>query len=158
MDMFNLSGAIFSDCRKYRYALWRKWDETKPMIMFIGLNPSKANEYEPDPTITRVIQFSKSMGYGGVYMMNLYAIVDSNPDVLKTHPDPLGENDGWVEKIAPECQMIIFAWGKFKEAKSRADKFIKMFPEGHCLVKNKDGSPRHPLYVKGDTVPVKFSV
>jgi len=32
--------AKFSACRKYRYALWRNWDESKPYAMIIGLNPS----------------------------------------------------------------------------------------------------------------------
>ena len=45
--------AKFSACRKYRYALWRNWDESKPSAMIIGLNPSTADENENDPTITR---------------------------------------------------------------------------------------------------------
>ena len=36
--------AKFSACRKYRYALWRTWDESKPYAMIIGLNPSTADE------------------------------------------------------------------------------------------------------------------
>ncbi|QBE68839.1 protein of unknown function DUF1643 [Synechococcus sp. WH 8101] len=38
------SDAIFSDCRTYRYALWRLWDDSRPCAMFIGLNPSSADE------------------------------------------------------------------------------------------------------------------
>ncbi len=32
MDLFgqNNNGAEFSECRKYRYALWRIWDNSKP--------------------------------------------------------------------------------------------------------------------------------
>ena len=41
--------AKFSACRKYRYALWRNWDESKPYAMIIGLNPSTADENENDP-------------------------------------------------------------------------------------------------------------
>ena len=67
------SGAIFSSCRKYRYALWRNWDESKPRPMIIGLNPSTADEKENDPTIVRCINFAKSWGYGGVYVANLFA-------------------------------------------------------------------------------------
>ena len=45
--------AILSDDRKYRYVLSRNWDETKPTVLFIGLNPSIADESEDDPTIRR---------------------------------------------------------------------------------------------------------
>jgi len=152
----NPNGASFSSCRKYRYALWRVWDERKPLVMFIGLNPSTANEDEPDPTITRVIGFAKRWGYGGFYMMNLFAIVSSNPEVLKMDPDPLGENDGWLEKIAPKCEQIVFAWGNFKEARDRSKDVIRLFPNAICLKKNKNGTPIHPLYVKADIEPIKF--
>ena len=44
MDLFGekeeINGAEFSEGRKYRYALWRIWDSSKPLVMFIGLNPS----------------------------------------------------------------------------------------------------------------------
>ena len=52
--------AKYSACRKYRYALCRNWDESKPYAMIIGLNPSTADENENDPTITRCINFAKS--------------------------------------------------------------------------------------------------
>src|SRR5262245_23656231 len=50
------SGAIFSDCEKYRYVLWRQWDllDPEPCFMaFVGLNPSTADESLDDPTIRR---------------------------------------------------------------------------------------------------------
>lgn len=66
------SGAEFSDCRTYRYALWRKWDWQgfANQVMFIGLNPSTADETEDDPTIRRCIRFAKDRGFGGLMMMN----------------------------------------------------------------------------------------
>jgi hypothetical protein len=50
--------AEFSACRKNRYALWRVWNEADPLVMFIGLNPSVADETADDPTIRRCIQFA----------------------------------------------------------------------------------------------------
>ena len=67
------TGAIFSRCKNYRYALWRNWDDLKPDVMIIGLNPSTADEKENDPTIVRCIKFAKSWGYGGVCVTNLFA-------------------------------------------------------------------------------------
>lgn len=151
-----ISGAEFSADRKYRYALWRIWDKSKPLVMFIGLNPSTANEEKPDPTITRVINFASDWGYGGLYMMNLFGIVSSNPDILISNLDPLGDNDHWLEKIAIECEMVVFCWGVFKQARVRVEEVKKRFPGAYCLKKTKEGHPWHPLYVAGETTPILF--
>lgn len=150
------AGAKFSDDRKYRYALWRIWSLDKPLIMFIGLNPSKANESKPDPTITRVTNFAKNWGYGGFYMMNLFGIVSAKPEILLTDPDPLGDNDRWLEMIAAKCDKVVFCWGVFKQAKARAEDVKGRFPGAYCLKKTKEGHPWHPLYVAGKTQLIKF--
>lgn len=150
------SGAEFSPDRKYRYALWRIWDESKPLVMFIGLNPSTANETETDPTITRVMGFARSWGFGGFYMMNLFAIVGSDPKILLTERDPLGDNDRWLVEISEKCDRIVFAWGVFKQAKIRRAEVAAKFPRAYCLKKTKDGHPWHPLYVAAKTTPIIF--
>jgi hypothetical protein len=149
----NISGAEFSPCGNYRYALWRIWDTTKPKVMFIGLNPSTANEFRDDPTIRRVKAMAKNWGFGGVYMMNLFAWVTAYPNEC---PDPVNGNDAWLSKIATKCSDVIFAWGNFKEAQERAKKVIEIFPQAKALHINKNGSPKHPLYVRGDVIPVSF--
>lgn len=39
-------GAIISDCGRYRYQLWRIWNEDKPLCMWLMHNPSKADAIE----------------------------------------------------------------------------------------------------------------
>lgn len=151
-------GAEFSKCRNYRYVLWRIWDVNKPRVMFIGLNPSTANELTDDPTIRRVKKFAQRWGYGGVYMTNLFAWVTAYPDELLKCPDPVNGNDVWLSKIAYLSSEVVFAWGSFEEAQERAKKVIEMFPEAKALIINKDGSPRHPLYVPGNITPIKYSI
>jgi hypothetical protein len=155
-NIFNSSGAHFSACRKYRYYLWRIWDETKPMVAFIGLNPSTANESENDPTIRRVVSFANSWGFGGVYMLNLFAYCSPYPKELNVCDDPVFDNDYYLKFIASTVDEIIFAWGNYKEAKERSIHVSKMFPDAKCLIKNNDGTPRHPLYVPGNTKPISF--
>lgn len=157
MNLFevNHAGAVFSECRNYRYYLWRMWDETKPTIVFIGLNPSTANESKNDPTIRRVLTFAKNWGYGKVYMMNLFALVSPYPKDLLDCPDPIGENDSYLKTICTGKD-ILFAWGAFTAAKERAYEISVRFPNAYCLGTNSDGSPKHPLYIKGDTQPTKF--
>jgi hypothetical protein len=158
MDLFNFTsnGAVFSDDRMYRYSLHRIWDNTKPKVMFIGLNPSTANEIDNDPTIRRVINFAKQWGYGGVYMLNLFAFITTYPENLKKCPDPIKDNDKWIEKQSKKCDKIVFAWGSFIEAKERAIDVLKKY-KGYALVVNCDGSPRHPLYVKKNVNLIKFN-
>lgn len=149
-------GALFTECRKYRYRLWRIWDESLPLIMFIGLNPSRANETRIDPTVGRVIQFSKDWGYGGVYMMNLFSLVSPYPKDLLTCENPVQDNNRHLLEVSRMCEQIIFSWGNFKESKERAAEVKKMFPKAKALLLNKDGTPRHPLYVPSDVVPINY--
>lgn len=156
LDLINTNGAEFSECRKYRYALWRIWNKEKPLVMFIGLNPSTANEITDDATIRRVTRFALKWGYGGFYMMNLFAYVTAYPEELAAAENPLGDNDKWLKEIGEKCEQVIFAWGAFDIAQERCKEVIKMFPGAKALIINKDGSPRHPLYVKANTIPVEY--
>jgi len=75
-------GAIFSDDRKYRYVLWRVWNTGKPILGCVGLNPSVANEFKNDPTITRGIVRADRNGFGGFIMTNMYGLVSTDPNTL----------------------------------------------------------------------------
>jgi hypothetical protein len=151
------SGALFSECKAYRYFLWRIWDESKPVVMFIGLNPSLANETQLDPTIRRVKTFAENWGFGGFYMMNLFPFVTPYPEALiECSIEAMKINLFWITTNARECGEIVFAWGSFKAAKAEGQKMTELFPYAKCLKKTKDGSPWHPLYVKGDTQLIRF--
>lgn len=150
-------GAEFSPCKKYRYMLWRVWDFDKPRVMFIGLNPSKADSRENDPTITRVIAISKHLGFGGVYMMNLFPFISTKPSDLEKDPsDHIKENDAYIDDVAKKVKEVIFAWGAFP-VMGRDRIMIKKFPKAKALVINDDGTPQHPLYVLSTTIPVLYT-
>ena len=149
------TNAKFSACRKYRYALWRNWDESKPYPMIIGLNPSTADENENDPTITRCINFAKSWGYGGVCVTNLFAFCATVPSDLKAYYDPIGtENDAWLYKLAKEADIIVAAWGNDGSYLNRSREILGVMLNIRCLKMNKSGEPAHPLYLKADLKPI----
>jgi hypothetical protein len=152
-------GAIFSTDKKYRYALWRVWNDAIPPIMFIGLNPSKADSVDDDATIRRVKRFAKDWGYGGVYMLNLFAIISTDPGVLlHTKLDPVGlDTDYHLHDKARICSDVCFAWGNFTQAKYRSKEVIEQFPNALCLMKNKNGTPMHPLMCRADVEPYLFT-
>ena len=77
-----LINAELSICKKYRYSLTRIWDEDKPNVMFVMLNPSTADEKNDDPTIRRCINFAKDFGAGGIYVVNLFPLRATNPNEL----------------------------------------------------------------------------
>lgn len=155
-DLFETTGAEFSKCGKYRYGLWRKWDNGKLPIMFIGLNPSTATGTMDDPTIRRVKRFAKDWDYGGVVMCNLFAYISPYPHDLKLIADPVGDNDKWLSYFSTLCGDVLFAWGNFKEAEERARIVSAMFPAAVCLGFNKNGTPKHPLYVAAKTLQVNY--
>jgi hypothetical protein len=151
------TGAEFSTCRTWRYSLWRIWDWQgfANCVAFIGLNPSTADENIDDPTIRRCIDFAKRWGYGGLYMLNLFAFRATDPAVMKAAPDPIGpENDRQLAYYQSNVGRVVAAWGKHGSHANRAAAIRKILRGPlHCLGVNNDGSPKHPLYVKGDTVP-----
>ncbi len=145
---------VFSPCQRYRYTLWREWaPHLAPYAMFVGLNPSTADATLDDPTVRRCIGFAKAWGYGALCMTNLFGWRSTDPRELRKAADPVGENDAWLRKCAAEAGIIVAAWGLHGALKGRATEVIGMIRPLQTLGLTKNGSPRHPLYVKGDTLP-----
>lgn len=149
----SISGALFNnDSRKFRYALWRIWDKQKDTLLFIGLNPSTANDVRDDPTIIRLVNFAKSWGFGGLYAGNLFSIVSANPDVLflaSSHEQPNGPNDAAIKQMKKLCSTVLVGWGEWgQNARKRPDEVIALIGgKIFCLKVNKSGEPCHPLYL-----------
>lgn len=151
-------GAIFSEDRRYRYVLWRSWDDMffSPCkgnyVMFVGLNPSTATETLDDPTIRKCIGFAKRWGYSRLCMTNLFAFRATDPRVMMGESKPVGdENDRWLSACAREAAIIVAAWGTKGEFLGRDEEVKKLLPGLRCLRKTKAGHPEHPLYVPYET-------
>lgn len=152
--------AVISDDGLYRYSLVRRWDVTLPVMVFIMLNPSTADANLDDPTIRRCMGFARTMGFGGIMVVNLFAFRATSPDDMKAAEDPVGlDNDHWLGKAFDYCsraqRSAVAAWGVHGQHKDR-DYAVAALAAKHgvelmCLGKTKGGDPRHPLYVKGDT-------
>lgn len=151
--------AKLSECRKYRFALWRIWDDSKPYVMFIGLNPSTADETEDDPTLTRCINYAKSWGYGGVCMANLFSFRATEPEDMLAVTDPIGQgNDEWLIKLSGKAGLVVAAWGNTGRHMGRSQQIRQLLPNLHCLKMNKSGEPAHPLYQKATLQPVPMCI
>ena len=150
--------ANFSSCHKYRYSLSRIWDKKKKFVLFIGLNPSTADEDMDDPTIRRCSGYAQNWGYGGFMMVNLFAYRTTFPSNLKKVKCPIGiENDKYILKLSKKADITVAAWGDNGNLYNRDKQVLSLVPNLVCLKINKSGQPAHPLYLKKDLKVTKFA-
>lgn len=143
-------GAVFSPCEKYRYVLWRTWDDTLPKVVFIGLNPSTATATTDDPTVAKCQRHAKLWGgYGGIYMLNLFAYRATDPTEMKAQEEPVGQdNDEWIKFITRDAPLVIAKWGNDGIHRDRSEAVCEYLEDLSCLGINKTGEPKHLLYIK----------
>lgn len=155
-----ISGAEFSPCGRYRYTLTRIWDETKPVINWIALNPSTADANRDDPTIRRETAFSKAWGFGGLVKTNLFAWRSTDPHILAAIADPIGnDNDARIQAIASSASLVVVAWGNWGAINGRGSWVFHKLLAGrkvYCLGINANGHPKHPLYLRSDAALREF--
>ena len=148
-------GATFSRCRRYRYRLWRRWQDG-PTLVAIGLNPSTADAEKDDPTIRRLMGFARRWECGGLIVLNLLAFRATSPATMKAAPlDPVGDAN-WhaFDGVLPpprRADIVLCCWGAGGAHMDR-DRTVTAYLEHHgitpwCLGVTSVGLPRHPLYV-----------
>jgi len=132
----------------YRYRLWRRWGDG-PAALFVMLNPSTADDTRDDPTIRRCIGFARRWRFGGLEVVNLYALRATRPRDLLAAAAPVGpDNDDHLRDAAARAGAIVVAWGRHGRP-DRAARVAALLGAARlqCLGVNQDRSPRHPLYV-----------
>ena len=153
------SGAVLDSERKYRFLLWRFWDE-RPRMLFIGLNPSTANELVNDPSITRLCGFARRWGYGGLYACNLYPYITPEPKDLLSEVRNHGANTPAIQMAVKLVVLTVCGWGdgikSVPEGDSRARAVYDMLEAPMCWGLTVSGNPKHPLYLPGDTELEEF--
>ena len=129
--------------------------------MFIGLNPSTADERLNDPTIRRCIGFAERWGYGGMFMCNVFSLVSTDPKNLNTRPAIARGTNLAMRVIRDRCQDAVAAWGtlitKVKAGEDQVERIKRDLSPLHCLGTTKAGHPKHPLYLAADTPLVEWS-
>lgn len=152
-----IQGAWLDMLEEYRYLLWRGWDWGKPWIAWVGLNPSTADAFEDDPTIRRVMAFTKDWGFGGIWMVNLFALRSTDPKGLKSHHNPVGIHNNLVlAEIARRSEEVICCWGAHGSYLNRSEtvrhNLRALYPDKlRHLGLTKAAEPRHPLYLAKNT-------
>jgi hypothetical protein len=149
-------GAVFSPCLRYRYRLWRSWGQAGRIANFIMLNPSTADENVLDPTVARCLKRAQRLGCSDLIVTNLFAMRSTDPSRLYTATDPVGPLNGShlissAVRAHESGGYVILGWGKHGALHDRGRKLVEVLRalkiRMHALHINKDGSPKHPLYV-----------
>jgi hypothetical protein len=152
-----LRSAVFSPCRSYRYSLSRVWNPKLSSVLFVGLNPSTADEHKDDPTVRRCVAFAMKWNFGGMILVNLFAYQSTDPAGLLEANDPIGPwNDKHILASARAAERVVLAWGTKGTLRERDQHVLSLLPVTHCLGVTKDGHPKHPLYLAGNTGVQKF--
>ena len=147
MVKISRSADISSD-RKERFSLSRIWDSKKPKVLYIMLNPSYADDELDDPTIRRLIFFSKKFRFGGFYVTNLFTQITPYPKELNMDNNSKKKNLKIISELIKKSDLIVYAWGNLVSEPMQLRKLIE---SPLCFGINKNGTPKHPLYLRSDT-------
>ena len=175
-DYFTGDGILKTE-RVYRYQLYR--DLRSPLfddpavgertLCFVMLNPSTADEFQNDPTLVRCVSYASRWGYQHLYVVNLFAYRETDPDSLlrkyNASFDIVGPaNDRYILNRARESDRVVFAWGALDtrlawRAYAVCKRLREALPDSYfwALGLTKDGHPRHPLYMRRDAQLLPYS-
>jgi hypothetical protein len=148
--------AEVSLCGTYRYSLMRRVSDSPRRLAWLMLNPSTADAFADDPTIRKVMGFTRHAGYGYADVVNLFAWRAKDPkECLVNLADAEGaRNFAIISDVTATAEAVVCAWGAQKWAREQAKNVVGWLlnhPSGPrdllYLGRNKDGSPMHPLFV-----------
>ena len=150
----------------FRWWLTRRWRPGGRVLIFLGLNPSRADAERDDPTLRRLIGFAGDWGYDALVVVNLFARISASPSVLRRSSDPIGlDNDTallrWCQLWAhQEAWALWCGWGNGGGRFDRAQQVMDLLqpvvqqrsvrfplaPGPQAIALTRSGQPRHPLY------------
>lgn len=160
------ASAVFAGERgEYRLRLSREWDQTKPCVMFVMMNPSVADALIDDRTIDKCWRiYASRWGYGKMLIGNVFSYRCTDQKRLLETKDPIGpDNDRHLLEMASEASLIVMAYGTpHKSLQHRGPKVAKLLRDHgyklHVLKLSKFGVPVHPLYLPEDLVPIPWEI
>lgn len=150
-----MNDCAFSPCRNYRYSLLHVVDPINPepgrLAMWIGLNPSKADERALDPTLRIIRNLTIMHGCARFVMTNLFAYRATNPKDMLRQLDPVGpKNDATLRRWAGEADLVVCCWGAHGCHLRRDAAVVKLLSgfDLRCITTTSKGAPHHPLRLR----------
>ncbi len=181
IDSFSPDGtgwARFSDDMTMRYRLARNLNSLPievddgriidaDRVVFLLLNPSTADAFRLDPTVKRCVAFATAWQADVVEVVNIFALRSTDPSELYKRTWGLRgdhqDNDREIVAACTGAYRVIAGWGKHGalDHRGRTVRTLLSYHHGiklHHLGLNQDGSPKHPLYLKGGTEPQEWTL
>lgn len=173
------ASALFSSDELHRYGLERDLRDVVNQLfsakiprrlVAIGMNPSTADAFDPDPTVTRELGFARSWGCSLYSKGNLYGYRHPKPaymwdkhrlgrDIVGPHNDDVIRT--MLTMLARDGGVALACWGRMHSSGDKALQERRVLAvcriardvgvQWQCLGKNADGSPKHPLYLPKET-------
>lgn len=158
--------AIISDCGLYRYRLERTIALEGITVAWFGVNPSTASAELDDPTIRKMVGFSRKLGAKTMIVGNCIPYRTANVHRIGRTSDAAWiENRKHCSSIIREAAVVIPCWG---DVSKKLPEHLRCHPEhlewlirqsgaqALCLGKTKAGDPRHPLMLGYNTPFERF--
>lgn len=155
--------AVYGPNERHRYLhVWR-WADDRLELTVILMNPSTATERQLDPTLRRMTKFAQDWGYGGLRVLNAYALRSTDPKVCLADPERIGpHNDAVIAAELAGANQLVLGWGTKVERSRLYDlrKLVGAAPHlvPCCIRQTAEGHPEHPLYLPATLEPVPWSV
>ncbi|MDR2828546.1 MAG: DUF1643 domain-containing protein [Acholeplasmatales bacterium] len=146
---------------KNRYVLGQVFKNTSNILVCFGLNPSTATPLVLDNTINKIINVANQNAYDGWIMLNMYAVRNTNPNMLdkiintNVHNTNMKVISNILEHF--DIREVWYAYGDIIEVRDYISSYIlkdinnyldqkgiKRFTFSSITKKN---NPRHPLYL-----------
>lgn len=161
MDGF---ATFIGDRKQFRTHLVRWWGDlieraADKYALWIGMNPSVAGWDFNDPTVAREVKYTRErLGLSRYVKMNVMDYRSTDPKALlsmRRDERCSSVNHSEILEYASKAEIVIAAWGSLPRVlRQHADAVEEMLRATgiklHCVGFTQDGSPRHPLYVRGD--------
>lgn len=148
--------ADISEGGRYRWMLGRAFDRPGNTALWIGVNPSTADERQDDQSIRKLYGFGERIGVSKWLVGNLFAYRATNVGELRRVDDPIGWRcDEFLRGMIQQADLIIAGWGRIDKVpqplRYRVNRVAALVrTQGKdlwCWGTCQDGSPRHPLMV-----------
>jgi len=163
-------GAVLDETRKYRYRFWRSTGVGSGTVAFVLLNPSTADEVDPDNTSKKCLKYARAWDFARLVIVNLFAYRTKDPEVLKRVKDlatAVGpDNDAFIDEICSpgpwRADMVVAGWGGDGKHLDRdlvvLDRLRREDVPLHYLrlSTSKRRSPWHPLYLPDALKPIPY--
>ncbi len=168
LDLLTRGSARFSECGFHRTRLERIWgSERAPAVLFVGMNPSTADETANDPTVARECDFARRWGFERLVKVNWASRRATFPKdlLLPGLQVTCAENLQVIEEEARLADLVVLAHGvTHRKLEPIMAESLRAVLRGAAdqpekvvaLGLTKEGFPRHSLYMPKDAIRFKF--